>query len=70
MSAYLKDLAERTAATFAEAFLAAVVVAQYTDLSMWKAASLAGLTAALTVVKAAIAKKVGNPASASMSPSV
>lgn len=44
----LIDIAERTGATFVVAFISSYSV---TNLSDWKSAALAGLAAALTMVK-------------------
>lgn len=54
--AQLGDVAERAAWTFAQAFLAVFVVS---DLSTAKAAAVAGLGMALSVVKGFVATKVG-----------
>lgn len=47
----MKDLAERTVATFAFAFLS---VLSFTDLSTWRDAAISGAAASATVVKEAI----------------
>ena len=62
----LKDIAERAVMTFAQAFLAVYAV---TDLSSAKGAALAGVAAAISVVKGAIASQIGRQ-SASLVPSV
>lgn len=51
MSESTKDVIERTAATFAVAF---VSVFSFADLSTWKEAAIAGGAAALTLVKASL----------------
>ncbi len=61
-----RDIAERAVMTFAQAFLAAFVVA---DLSTVKTAALAGAAAALAVIKGAIASKVGEAGTAALLPS-
>jgi len=57
MSAYLKDLAERVVATAAFAF---VSVFSVSDLSSAKSAGIAAAAAALSLVKGALAKFVGD----------
>jgi len=51
-----RDIIERTAWTFAQAFLATFAVS---DLSTLKSAAIAGVAAALAVVKGAAKAKVG-----------
>lgn len=51
-----RDIIERTAWTFAQAFLATFAVS---DLSTVKSAAIAGIAAALAVVKGAAKAKVG-----------
>jgi hypothetical protein len=70
VSAYLKDVAERVAVTFLEAFVAGIVVTQLTDTGMWAAAGVAGGSAALSLVKSVLASQVGRTDSASLSSSV
>lgn len=48
MKKYLVDVAERAGATFAQAFLAALTVGSFTDVS---AVKLAGVAAAYAVAK-------------------
>jgi hypothetical protein len=59
-----KDLAERTIATAAQAFLAVFVV---TDLSTTDTAIAAAAAAGLAVLKSFAATKVGNKGTASLS---
>ena len=59
-----KDLAERTIATAAQAFLAVFVV---TDLSTTDPAIAAATAAGLAVLKSFAATKVGNKGTASLS---
>ena len=56
MKDLVRDVAERAAWTFAQAFLGAFVV---TDLSTAKTAALAGLAAAVAVLKGFVASQVG-----------
>ena len=56
MKDLVRDVAERAAWTFAQAFLGAFVV---TDLSTAKTAAPAGLAAAIVVVKGFVASQVG-----------
>jgi hypothetical protein len=70
---YLADLAERTAATYAEVFLGLLIasglgVDQVTDLAVWEKAAVAAVPAALAVVKGALASRIGAPDSASVLP--
>ena len=51
-----RDIIERTAWTFAQAFLATFAIG---DLSTFKSAAVAGVAAALAVVKGAAKAKVG-----------
>ena len=60
---HLKDVAERSIATFLQAFLSIFLVA---DVSTLKSASVAGVAALLSVTKAWAAKKVGDKSNASL----
>ncbi|MGA5435488.1 holin [Streptomyces cellulosae] len=66
MSLYVRDLAERVAATFLQGFAGAVVITELNDLEMYKAAAAAGLAAVVSLAKGLLAKKVGNNDSASL----
>lgn len=57
MSTHLKDLAERVLATAAFTFLS---VFSLTDLSTFKGAVIAAGAAALSLIKGALAKHVGD----------
>ncbi|MFJ6566660.1 hypothetical protein ACIQNU_04520 [Streptomyces sp. NPDC091292] len=63
--AYGRDLAERTLATFLQAFIGGIVVTQPLDGSMWYAAAAGGVGAALALLKglAARLRSVTNSAS-------
>ena len=63
---WIEDLAARTAFTFGETLLAALLTAAATNLNLSsvQAAAIAGATAALAFVKAALAKNFGDPNSA------
>lgn len=66
---YVKDLAERVAATFGAAFVAALLAAgpaNLMHLSTVKAAALAGLAAVLSLGKGLAARLRGNSESASL----
>ena len=68
MPVYWKDLAERVLMTAVQAFVGAIVitdVADLTDQTMWTSAAMAGVAAAVSLVKGLLAKGVGLPASAS-----
>lgn len=72
-SKWLKDTAERALATFAEAALGVWILAGPGDVlsvTVLEGAGAAGLIAALAVVKAALASKVGREDSASLNPEV
>jgi len=56
MSSAAVDVTERTAATFAVAFLS---VFSFSDLSSWHDAAIAGGAAALTLVKASLVQFLG-----------
>lgn len=63
-----RDLLERTAATFAQAAIGAVGTNSVMDLGVeqWKMVLAAGVSAALAVVKGAIATKRGTRGTASL----
>lgn len=73
---YVRDLAERVASTFVQAFLAALAagnwfdVAHIRDLSIVQTAGVAGIAAVLSLVKGLVAKKINRPDSASVAPGV
>lgn len=73
---YLRDLAERIVSTFVVAFLGALVAGGWFDLAHIRDASavqdaaLAGVAAALSLVKGLAAKWVSNRDSASLAPGV
>lgn len=61
MSKFYKDLLERVAWTAIQAFLGALVVTGNTN---YKAAAVAAVAAAISVIKGVAATKVGDPESA------
>ncbi|AWN05130.1 holin [Streptomyces phage Vorvolakos] len=61
MTPYLKDLAERVAATFIVTFLSVFVI---TDISTARDAAIAGGAAAAKLLIGLLAKKFGDPDSA------
>lgn len=68
---WLRDAAERVLVTAVEAFLAALVGAHALDMpalqQAWNAAAVAGIAAALSLVKSIAARYTGNnPESASL----
>lgn len=67
---FLLDMLERALFTFVEVFLGAWVAtgADWVNLSGAKAAAVAGLAAALSVVKSGLASTVGTRGTASMLP--
>ncbi|MFI8104696.1 hypothetical protein [Streptomyces sp. NPDC086023] len=71
MARLLVDIAERTLAAYATTFLGLLLAANFdlTDVTAVKAAAIASVPAALTVIKGAIGSLVGDPASAGWLPS-
>jgi hypothetical protein len=63
VSKYFVDLAERTAATFAFAFLSAF---SFSNLSSWHDAAIGGAAAAATVVKSLLAGYISGGNSAGL----
>ncbi|MER8266546.1 hypothetical protein ABT007_20365 [Streptomyces griseus] len=53
---YARDLAERVAATFLQAFVGGLVLTQPFDIGMWQAAGVAGVAAAGALVKGIVAR--------------
>ncbi|MFB7470490.1 holin [Kitasatospora sp. NPDC056184] len=68
MRKFIIDLTERTAATYASAFLGLLLADTFdlTSIGALKAAAVAALPAALSVLKGALATRVGDPASAAL----
>ncbi|MFE6050538.1 holin [Kitasatospora sp. NPDC056446] len=68
MRKFIIDLVERTVATYAVAFLGLLLADRFdlASLGALKAAAVAALPAALTVVKGAVATFVGDPDSAAL----
>jgi Putative lactococcus lactis phage r1t holin len=73
---YIKDLLERLAKTFVQAFLGTLIAAnwfsvdQIRDVSTLQAAGLAGIAAVLSVVTSILSKYVNREDSASLAPGV
>lgn len=65
-SPFWRDALERVIWTFLEAFTAALLVAGVFDLETLEAASLAGVTAVLAVVKTIAATQLGKSGSAAI----
>jgi hypothetical protein len=65
---FTRDLAERMSATFIEAALGAIASNSVFDLgvSQWKLVAGAGIAAALSVLKGAVAQKVGTRGTSSL----
>ena len=63
-----KDLIERVVATFVQASLGAMTSNSMFDLGVdqWKMMAGAGVAAAISVLKGALASKLGTPGTASM----
>ncbi|MFD9368768.1 hypothetical protein ACFWA6_13840 [Streptomyces sp. NPDC060020] len=53
---YGRDLVERVISTYLQAFIGALVVTQPLDLGMWRTAALAGVAAAVSLVKGLVAR--------------
>lgn len=70
MPRFLYDLAERTVLTYVEGFLGLLLASgtDLVDLSATKAAAIAALPAALTVVKSAIGTLLGRSGTAAWLP--
>lgn len=70
MRVFLVDLLERTAATYVAVFLGLLLAdgADLVSVSAWKAAAVAALPAAVTVVKGAVGSFIGDSASAAWLP--
>lgn len=67
MSAYSRDLLERVAVTFVEGTIGSLVLTQLSDRDMWLAAVGGGVAAVVALLKGLLAKRYGNPESASLS---
>ncbi|MEV5953717.1 holin [Streptomyces sp. NPDC051987] len=65
---FFVDLAERTVATYLEAFLGLLLAGSVVDLSAAKAAAVAAIPAGLAVVKGALSAFVGSPTTAAALP--
>ncbi|MCM3822467.1 hypothetical protein ACH4GG_27155 [Streptomyces albidoflavus] len=55
-AAYARDLAERTAATFLQAFVGGIVFTAPFDIGMWQAAAVGGVAAAGALLKGLVAR--------------
>jgi len=67
---YARDLAERVASTALQSSIGAVVVAHPFDLGMWRTAGLAGVAAAVALVKGLVARWYSITNSASLAKGV
>lgn len=71
---FIKDLVERTLATYLEVFLGLVIVDAFSDgvvdITVIQTAAVAALPAALAVIKAYVARFRGDENSASLDPEV
>ncbi|MFE2323575.1 holin [Streptomyces sp. NPDC059385] len=70
MSRIVLDVVERTVAAWATTFLGLLLAANFdlTDVSAVKAAAIAAIPAALSVVKGAVGAVVGDPSTAGWLP--
>ena len=64
MSPFFRDALERVLATYVQAFIGLLITSGVTDVSAVQAAALAAIPAALSALKAVIAKRFGDPDSA------
>lgn len=67
-TAWFRDMFERALATFLEGLLAVLTVGTTINVSTLQAAGVAGLMAALAVVKASLATLYGDKGTASLDP--
>ncbi|MFB7473974.1 hypothetical protein [Kitasatospora sp. NPDC056184] len=65
---YARDLAERTAATYAESVIGLLLVGGITGLSSLQAAAVGGIPAGLALIKGALGRYLGHPETASLLP--
>lgn len=65
---FFVDLAERTVATYLEAFLGLLLAGSVVDLPAAKAAAVAAIPAGLAVIKGALSGFLGTPTTASALP--
>ena len=65
---FIVDLAERTVATYLEAFLGLLLAGSVVDLPAAKAAAVAAIPAGLAVVKGALSGFLGTPTTAAALP--
>jgi hypothetical protein len=70
MPRFLTDLVERVIATYATAFLGLLLANGFdlTDLGAVKAAAIASIPAALSIIKGVLARFVGDPGTAALLP--
>jgi len=62
MSTFVKDLAERAAKTFVQAFAAALVIpaaADFWSVSVWKSAVVGAVAAGVSAVTSLLSKRFG-----------
>jgi hypothetical protein len=64
MFPFFRDALERVLATYVQAFIGLLITSGVTDVSAVQAAALAAIPAALSALKAVIAKRFGDPDSA------
>lgn len=53
---YARDLVERVLSTFLQAFVGALVISTPLDVSMWQTAAMAGVAAAVSLLKGLVAR--------------
>lgn len=61
MSPFFRDALERVLSTYVQVFLGLLITSGVTDVSAVQAAALAAIPAALSALKAVIAKRFGDP---------
>ncbi len=68
---FLRDVAERAVSTYVQAFIGLLIAGTFVlNIGSVTAAAVAALPAALSVVKSALASRVGDAGSASLDPAV
>lgn len=70
MTPFVRDLAERVLSAYVTTFVGLMAVSSSLNLDALKVAAIASVPAALSILKGALASRVGNPDSASLDPRV
>ncbi len=68
---FLRDVAERAVSTYLQAFVGLLIAGTFTlNIDSVKAAGIAAIPAALSVLKSALASRIGDKDSASLDPTI